>query len=255
MKKIIIFTALFYVIYSILNACSNLREAKLQDYPEFEMNTEKYVISGPFSPTYGKNKYIVENQLLNEVYKMELKMKGSLTKTNKLYEEKNKGVRTIQTEEITSHIFHVFNFKDSTEYKVEGELTYHRTKEENSKSSYENRDLVSLIEFRISDNGNNIGKICIVPSQSDQVMVIPLEVILHDNEYHIEYQNMFNKVTVSFEKDFVLIALFGLKPKSKIITTKMKGDILINMDLSDDIKSDICSIYLMVEAVGTYLNF
>ena len=59
---------------------------------------------------------------------------------------------------------------------------------------------------------------------------------------------MFNKVTVSFEGDSGLVALFGLKPKS-FITTKMKGDVLIKRDLSENIKSDIFSIYLMVEGI------
>jgi hypothetical protein len=250
MKRAIILTSLILIIYFMLNACSNLKEAKLQDYPDFEMNAEKYVINGPFSPTFGMNTYTVENQAMNKVYKIKLKLKGTSTKTNVIDKEKKKGVLITTAQEISSNVFHVFNFKDSSEYEVGGELISHRTTEEKGKSSYETSDIISAIEFDISEKDSNVGKISIVPSMSDgQVMVIPIEVKLHENEYYIEYQNMFNKVIISFEKDLRLIALFALKPASSFITTKLKGDILIEQALPEDIKSDIFTIYLIVEGM------
>ena len=249
MNRIVILTLLLFIVCIILYSCGSIRDTILQNYPDFEIQADKFEITGPFSPFFGINEYSVKNLELNKVHEMQLKLGTSSTKINKLDEENESGIHITKTEEITSHVFYVYDYIDSSVFRVEGELTYHRTKEEKGKSSYETRDIISLIEFQILEDDKNIGKISVLTSMSGyRDMVLPFEVLLHDNDYHIEYQNRFNKITVSLEKDFKLIALFGLKPKS-FVTTRMIGDILIEKDLSEDTKSDIFSIFLMIEGI------
>ena len=253
MKNLILFLSLLLGYYVILNSCANLKEAKLLENPDFELHAEKYIITSPVSPTLGNNTYILVNQLLDKVYEMNVKTKGSTTNTIVIDEEKNNSVHITKTKEITSRVFYVFNPVDSSEYKIDGKLTSYRTRNEESKWSSESSDFVYPIEFQIFDDGNSVGKISLVKHRLNDTQIIrtPLEITLHNNEYYVEHQNMLNKVTVSFEDDSGLIALFGLKPKS-FITTKMQGDVLIKQGLSEDIKSDIFSIYLMVEGVVSH---
>ncbi|MEJ2544578.1 MAG: hypothetical protein P8Y99_10975, partial [Calditrichaceae bacterium] len=150
--------------------------------------------------------------------------------------------------------FIVHNFTDSSKYHVEGELYYHTTKEEEGKKSFEKRDRISLIEFVVQKNGNNIGKVSIVPTDNEELdLIVRYDATLNDINYLIEYQNIFNKTSISFEKDFQLIALFELKPKS-FVTTKFIGDVLIQQELDENIKADIFSIYLMITGINKSLG-
>ena len=58
---------------------------------------------------------------------------------------------------------------------------------------------------------------------------------------------MFNKVSISVDDESGHITIIGLEPESTI-TTKMSGEILIKQGLSEELKSDIFTLYLMVEA-------
>ena len=249
MKKLIIPSSLLLVFFLMLNSCSSLREAKLKENPDFEKNAEKFVITSPISPVASSNKYILEDQTLNKVYELEIDMEDSHTDISVIEEEEIEGGYKTKTHEFTSHKFYILNPVDSSEYEVVGKTTYFRTKEEEEKESFEIGKFVYPIDFWVFEDGKDIGKITLnEPGISDQqVNRIPTEITFHNKDYNVEYQSMFNKVSVSFDDESGLIALIGLKPKSTI-TTKMKGEILIKRGLSEELKSDIFTLYLMIEA-------
>jgi len=249
MKVITISSYLLLVFFILLNSCSSLREAKLKENPDFEKNAEKFVIISPISPTGSINKYVLEDQILNKVYELEIEMEDSHTDITVIEEEEIEGGYKTKTQEFTSHKFYILNPVNSSEYEVVGKTTYFRTKEEEEKESSEMGKFVYPIDFWIFENGKDVGKISFKePGISDQqVSRIPTKTTFHNKNYNVEYQNMFNKVSVSFDDESGLIALIGLEPESTI-TTKMKGEILIKQGLSKELKPDIFTLYLIIEA-------
>jgi hypothetical protein len=243
MKNLIKLSSLWLVFFIVLNSCGNLGKAKLKENPDFEKNAERFVITSPISPASSVNKYILENQVLNKVYEMKIEMEDSYTDTSVIEEEEIEGGYKTKTQEFTSHKFYILNPVDSSEYEVVGKTTYFRTREEEGKESFEIGKFVYPIDFWIFEDGKDVGKITLKESGT----VLPTVITFHNNDYNVEYQNMFNKVSMSFEDGSGLIALIALKPKSTITTT-MKGEILINRVLSEDLRSDIFTLYLMVEA-------
>jgi hypothetical protein len=233
----------------VLSSCSSLKEAKLKENPEFEINAEKFVITSPISPNASTNIYVLENRALNKVYELEIEIEDSQTDISVIEEEEIEGGYKTKTQEFTSHKFYILNPMNDGKYEVVGKTTYFRTKEEKEKESSEMGTYVYPIDFWIFEDGKDVGKISLKePGISDQqVNRIPAEITFHNEVYSIEYQNMFNKVSVSFDDESGLIALIGLQPASTI-TMKMKGEILIKRGLSEDLKADIITTYLIIEA-------
>jgi hypothetical protein len=238
-------TALIAITGIFVTSCGNLSKAKLEANPDFEINSEKFVVTSPIVPTSGTNKYLLENPLSNQIYNFDLRMEDSDMEITILSEkETDEGVKT-KSKETTHHKLYITNPVDSSNYEVTGTTTYFRTKEEEESESFETGELVYPINFQIFENGNNVGIITI--DKGKQITLsIPVYIVFHNNNYSIEYQNAFNKIGISFEDRNGLAALISLKPKS-FITTKMKGEILIKKGLVEELKPDILSLYLMIE--------
>jgi hypothetical protein len=181
---------------------------------------------------------------------MEIKVEDSHTDISIIEKEEIDGGYKTKTKEFTSHKFYISNPVDSSEYEVVGKTTYYRTKEEEEDKSSEMGDFVYPIDFWIFEDGKDVGKITLaeVGISDTRAVRIPAGITFHDKNYNVEYQNMFNKISVTFEDESGLIALIGLKPKS-FVTTKMKGEILIKQGLSRNLQSDIFTIYMVVEAM------
>ena len=110
------------------------------------------------------------------------------------------------------------------------------------------KNIASLKNW-IFEDGKDVGKMTIYETSLGENKVYQRKMthLFHDKSFTLVYQDNMSKKSFVFEDENGLIALFGLKPKGTI-TTKMTGEILIKKDLSEDIKSDIFSLYLMAEA-------
>ena len=207
-----ILTVFFFMFIS----CANLRNIKLKENPEFEANAEKYlIVSCPTTPTAAINKYILKDQM-NKEYEMTLEIEHSQTDVKLLEEEKTTNRIKTKTQEFTSHKFFIHNPLNNKYYEIVGKTTYLRTKEEDEKESFETGTMIYPLEFWIFDDGKDVGKIIIEePGIGDnKVLRFNIESTLNYKNYHLEYQDMFNKVTLSFEDKDELIALISLKQKS-----------------------------------------
>jgi hypothetical protein len=77
MRTVFIILRTLILIAMLLISCSNLREAKLKAIPDFELNSEKCIITSPVAPSSSTNEYILENSLINQVYNLVLQMADS----------------------------------------------------------------------------------------------------------------------------------------------------------------------------------
>ncbi len=248
MKNIFRFCAMLLVSYLALNFCTSLKDVTLKEHPGFEQNAAKFVMICPIRPTEGNNTYTLEDPATKQLHEMQVVIKTTATDVQVIDEEQDEKIKTTQTKESTSHVFHVSNPVDSSVYKIAGKTTYYRTKEKEEQSSYESGEYVYPIVFTIYQEDMDVGNITlkqVTNAVNIDIIKIPLDISLHKRDFHVDYQNMFNKTTATFENDKGLVALFGLKPKS-FVSTKLKGDILIDRSLSQEEQADIFSMYLVV---------
>jgi len=266
MEKLTISSGLLLFFFIVLNSCISIRDiGKLKVNPGFEKNAEKsFVIT---TPSVSGTKFGLEDKALNEVYEIEINMGDSHTDISIIDESISFwGVYRSETKEVTSHKFYILNPVDSSEYEVVGKTEYIRGRKDHFnlfKTTVKNKEsrghFVYPIDFWIFEDGKDVGKITFHKPASIRTTVKGLAwtavyvsvIIFHNKDYNVEHQTMspggnIRKV-VSFDDESGLIALIGLEPKSTI-TTKMKGEIFIKRSLSVDIKSDIFTLYLMVEA-------
>ena len=109
MKNIFRFSFLLLVIFLVLISCANLRDVTLKEHPGFEANTVKFIMTCPIIPTEGNNTYTLENPTTLKVYELQVHIKTTATDVQVLDEDEDVEVKTTQTKESTSHVFHVKN--------------------------------------------------------------------------------------------------------------------------------------------------
>jgi hypothetical protein len=236
-------------------SCTNLAELKRKENPEFVNNSQTFIIASPIVPNSSVNKYILEDQLTNNVYDLEIQMEDSDVEIDVLDEDEiGDGIKT-DLKEFSSHRFFISNPFGNKNYEVVGKTTFYRTKVEKEKTSSEEGDFVYPIEFWIYEEGKDVGKMRIFETSLGENKVFQRKIthLFHNKIYNLVFQDMMSKKSLVFEDENGLIALFGLKPKGTL-TTKLTGEILIKKDLSDDLKSDIFSLYLMTEAALQKIN-
>ncbi|GAB4376090.1 MAG: hypothetical protein Kow0042_22070 [Calditrichia bacterium] len=238
-------TVIFFVSFLLVLTlyCTNVTQLKLKENPEFEKNAVKFVVTNPINQVL----FIIEDLTLNTVYEVAVDKQESQKDVTVLEEEQRDDAYISKTKTFASHKFFIVNPWDSVEYEIVGTTTYFITKEEEESKSFEVGKMVYPIEFWIFDNGIEVGKITIYesPSKPNQT----LDLIIHDKQMKLDYSIFLNKKSFLIERCFAfedengLITLIGLKQKG----TRHRGDILIQNEISRELKADILSMYMIIE--------
>jgi hypothetical protein len=245
-KGVIIFVIIF-LLFFVIN-CTNVTQVKLKENPEFEKNAERYKITTPLN---GK-KFTIEEVNSGKVYSVEAVIENSNRDIAVLDEEERDDAYVSKTKTFASHKFFVTNPWDSIEYEVIGTTTYFITKEEEEGKSFEVGKMEFPVEFWIFDEGKEFGKISIPESPAKPHQTIDLTI--HEKPMELEYSIYFKGFLIercfSFEDENGLITLINLQQKS----SQHVGEMLIKQSLSSDLKSDIVSLYMIVETALSIIS-
>ncbi len=234
-----------------LLSCTSLKDAKLKENPGFEKNAIRYIITSPLSHLSSVfNYFILKDPNSGMVYEIRPEVGSPLEDISLLGRKKTKKKDLVHTKEILTYYFSVTNPLDNKVYDITGEITYYRSKEKKTSSSYESGEKVYPIEFLISEDGDEVGKFIINKPGFSKVFV---ETFIHEKSLKLEYQSVANKDGFSFEDETGLIALIGLKPKG-VISTRKTGELLIKQTLAPESQLDMIALYVIAEMMFSILD-
>lgn len=242
-------SVIFFMLFFCID-CTNVTQIKLKENPEFEINAERFAVTNPLN----QDKFIIEDISSNIVYEVEVEIEDSDKDVAVLEEEERDNKYIAKTKTFASHKFFITNPWNSTEYEVLGTTTYYITKEEEESKSFEVGQMNYPIEFWIFDDGKEAGKITIYESPAKPSQKIDL--LIHDKQMKLEYYIFLNKKSFviercfSFEDESGLITLISLEQKG----TRHRGEMLVKKGLSEDLKSDIISMYMIAETALSIIS-
>lgn len=251
--------------------CASLADIKLKGNPEFVQSARLFNILHPIvNSTAGSQIISIEDAATSTVYKSELswssetEREGYIQNFRRRHGESvilddfltHSSVEPVNTSEMKKgdvakirdynyHRIELSNPIDSLEYVILGQILFLREiTKESSRSTFESTDIQFPVEFRIYEKGKDAGQAVIRDPFLTPGVALEVEVEIHDNTYHVEFQEQFNKRKVSVEKDSVLLAFFDLKPAA-FVSTKMKGTVMVKPDLARDTVADVFTSYLV----------
>ncbi len=238
------FVCLFLSVFFL--SCTSLKDIKLKENPDFEKNAVKYILTSPLSHRSSAfNHFILEDPDSGKVYEIRPQVGSPLVDVGLIGRKTTPGKDVVHTKEISTYYFTMTNPVDNKTYDITGEITFYRSREERESSSFESGEKVYPIEFIISEDGDEVGKLTInEPGFSKEFA----ETFIHGKSLKLEYQSVANKDSYSFEDETGLVALIGLKPKG-VIATRKTGELFIKKNLSPDVQMDIISLYVIAETV------
>lgn len=232
---------IIFLVFFVFS-CANVIETKLKENPEFVKNAEKLKITSPLSYKSTKfNKYIIEDTGTENIYEIEPDVETTGQDIQILEEEKTREKNLIKTKEFTSYRIFLVNPLNNNEYEVIGKTTYFRSKEEKGNSSSESGKMIYPVEFWIFHQGKDAGSI---KMDSPGFTKVNAKILFNNKNFDLEYQSVFNKECYSFKENNTLAALILLEPEGTI-AFKKKGEILLKKNFSENLKSDIITIYIL----------
>ena len=240
-------SAIFFMLF--LNVeCTNVTQTKLKENPEFEKNAERFVVTTPFN----ENKFTIEEISSGNLYDVEVVIENPNRDVAVLDEEERDDAYVSKTKTFADHKFFVTNPWDSIEYEVIGTTTYLVTKEQEKSESFEVGRMVYPVEFWIFEDGKEVGKISISesPAKSHQTIDLLIHNIPMKLEYHIYFKSFLIERCFSFENESGLITLLNLEQKG----SRHSGEMLIKKGISEDLKSDIISMYMIAETAFSIIG-
>jgi len=214
-------------------SCSSLHKTKLAEYPGFEKDAQRFIITSPFShyPS-GSNQFVVEHRSADTTFQVKTRFEDrKVDKTN--------------NRESFSYKFYVGKPFNEGYYEVIGNTTILRSEDNRT------RHLVTPLEFLIFADGREVGRITHPKTGFFDLLMDPkynFDVLIQDKQLQVEYQPIKNNRNMAVENAQGLLALMHSKPTG-FISTKQKGNFLIKAGLQKELKSDLLTTYMIVESV------
>ena len=263
---------LFLCLMINLVSCASLSEQMLKNNPEFVNNAHQYHILHPIVHSSVKSfNFTIENDQIQKNIQTEVRWSKDTERESYIEsfnnEPQNRSILDIffaghadesdpdihdmkkgdmaRIKEIIYHRVEISNPIGNNDYVILGGIEFYREKKQESENTtYETTQIIYPIEFRIFEEGKDVGKVEISRDKQLNSPFLHIDIFIHDKLFKIQFEEQFNKRKVSVELDNDLIAFFDLKPAS-FISTKMKGKAMIKPDLSQDLVADIFTSYIL----------
>lgn len=273
---------LVVIVAFIFISCASLSDLKLKENPDFMRDSHRYSVIHPltkpslntvFKKSSKPQTFIFKNVQSKDDYHFKVHWaKETLSKTTR----SNDNERTMYTgifKHFLNHIKHtdhvdihdmeegdvarikdyvvhridITNSVDSTDYVILGELSFFRKIEKDSENTtFESTNLIYPVEFFIFEKGKDVGKTVIKRSSLSSSPFLTMDILIQNNLLKVDFQEQFNKRKVSMESKEQLIAFFDLKPAS-FISTKLKGEVMIKSNLSENEITRIFTSYIITD--------